>query len=346
VRDRGTQWALAIFMGVVAYGIGVLLRTGDGEGEASAVALTLALLLTLVVVGTLAFLIHHTAQSIRIEHLMRSITDETLAAIAAATAHDRHDELPAVPPGARDLGSPSSGYLQEVDLDGLAGLAGRCGVDLVVDKLTGEHCIEGLPLARVWGRDGAAVDDATLAALRRGLTQDVSIGLERTLVQDFAFGPRQLVDIALRAISPAINDPRTAVEATANLTRVLCALATHPLGPVVRHGRGGSAAGQDRLTFDEHLALACNQIRRYGGGDPTVCAALLVLLEQLGYCELSEERRAAVRRHVELVTGTARERIAQAADLEGLLRHADAVRALLDGEGHDRDASRSSVAER
>src|SRR5690606_22753243 len=105
VRDRTTQTSLAVLLGVVAYAIGVLVVVGDGRTDAPGLAVTLAVLLVLLVVATLALLIDHTAQSIRIEHLMRSITEDTLRTLATIDAQpEPHghlvDQVPATPDGA------------------------------------------------------------------------------------------------------------------------------------------------------------------------------------------------------------------------------------------------------
>jgi uncharacterized membrane protein len=345
VRDRGTQTSLAIFMGVVAYAIGVLLRTSDGDPQAPALAMTVAVALIAAVVSTLAFLIHHTAQSIRIEHLMESITRDTLAAVARVEQGrpEAAGAVPDTPAHARSVAAAASGYLQEVERDELVGAGALADVVVALEVAVGDHVIECLPVARVWRRDGTAPDDALLAEVADRVSRALTIGYERTMHEDVAFGPRQLVDIALRAISPAVNDPRTAIEATTHLARILCALSSLPLGDEVhRHDDGSPAVVVRRLDFADHLSLATDQIRRFGSGDAAVYAAQLVVLGQLGLCGLGPDRTAEALRHVDLVEEAAMLGVAQAEDRAAVQTQAERVRRILRGDGTGRGLTRGA----
>jgi uncharacterized membrane protein len=98
------------------------------------------------------------------------------------------------------------------------------------------------------------------------------------LEQDAAFGIRQLVDTACKALSPAVNDPYTAVQAIDHLSVIFSALAQRPLGDHVAHQAGGAAVIVPGRRFPEYLAVMCGLIRRYGASEPTVAGALLRLL--------------------------------------------------------------------
>jgi uncharacterized membrane protein len=336
VRDRWTQTALAVLMSVVAYGTGVLVRVEEGGSSAPVVAMTVTMWLVLVVGLTLVFLIHHTAQSIRIERLMAVITGDTLEALAHRPRDDnvrsRSGAAPTPPQHAQEIPAKTSGYVDEIDLDALAELAEAHGVVIAMRLKAGEHVIERLPLAWTWRSDGDPVGEAELAELAEGVGGAVSLGVERTMEQDIAFGPRQLVDIALRAMSPAINDPRTAVEATKHLSRILCAMADEPLQPLVRcDDRGTPRVMVPAVGFDGYLDLACDQIRRFGSREPAVSEALLTLLAQVAMVGPSEERRALLHRHVDLVEEGAEHEVAQTADLEHVRARAAAVREIIDG---------------
>ena len=105
----------------------------------------------------------------------------------------------------------------------------------------GEHIVAGTVLGWVWTADRrpAPVDPARCPV--RHWTRAVRIGFERTLEQDAAFGIRQLVDMACKALSPAVNDPYTAVQAVDHLSVIFCALAVRPLGDWVTGDPGGAA---------------------------------------------------------------------------------------------------------
>ena len=143
--------------------------------------------------------------------------------------------------------------------------------------MVGEHIVAGRPIAHACARPRSrrrrtAASDVVEGAVR--------IGYQRTFQQDARFGMRQLVDIALRALSPAVNDPYTATQAIHRLSVLLCALTPRPLGDYQINGSGNEARVIIRApSFADHAELACGLIRRYGAAEPTVTAALLVLLQ-------------------------------------------------------------------
>jgi uncharacterized membrane protein len=199
--------------------------------------------------------------------------------------------------------------------------AAQHGVCLRLRPQVGEHVVAGTTLAWVWrpSSGDAAPDPRDFTGV---LDPGVRIGFERTLEQDAAFGIRQLVDVACKALSPAVNDPYTAVQAVDHLSVIFCALARRPLGPhVARDGQGVVIVPARR--FGDYLAVMCGLIRRYGAGEPTVANALLRLL---GNCAAmtgdDPERYAAIEEQARIIVVDAEREVAQPADLD--LTHAEA----------------------
>ena len=185
----------------------------------------------------------------------------------------------------------------------------------------GEHVVAGTTLAWIWrvSPDDPAPDPRDLTRI---LEAGVRIGFERTLEQDAAFGIRQLVDVACKALSPAVNDPYTAVQAVDHLSVIFCALARRPLDTHVA-GEGLGAVIVPARRFGDYLAVMCGLIRRYGASEPTVAHALLRLL---GSCAAvagdDPERRAAIEEQARIIVSDAERQVAQPADLT--LAHAEA----------------------
>jgi len=152
------------------------------------------------------------------------------------------------------------------------------------------------------------------------------------LEQDAAFGIRQLVDVACKALSPAVNDPYTAVQAVDHLSVIFCALGRRPLGThVARDGQGVVIVPARR--FGDYLAVMCGLIRRYGASEPTVAHALLRLL---GNCATmagdDPEHGAAIAEQVRIIVSDADREVAQPADLD--FTHAEAESVLRVVAGH------------
>ena len=142
----------------------------------------------------------------------------------------------------------------------------------------GEHVVAGTTLGWVWTVRADAAGPSTRRCSGR-TRRAVRIGFERTLEQDAALGIRQLVDMACKALSPAVNDPYTAVQAVDHLSVIFCALAVRPLGDWVTADPAGGAVIVPGRRFGDYLATMCGLIRRYGSAEPTLSLALLRLLE-------------------------------------------------------------------
>jgi len=230
-------------------------------------------------------------------------------------------EAPGMPAWAVPVVSLRSGYVQAVHPATLLPYAARHGVCLRLRPRVGEHVVAGTTLAWIWraSPEDPAPDQR---AFTRVLDRGVRIGFERTLEQDAAFGIRQLVDVACKALSPAVNDPYTAVQAVDHLSVIFCALARQPLGPhVARDGR--SVVIVPARQFGDYLAVMCGLIRRYGASEPTISHALLRLL---GNCAAvvgdDPERRTAIAEQTRIIVSDAEREVAQPADL--VLAHAEA----------------------
>jgi uncharacterized membrane protein len=213
-----------------------------------------------------------------------------------------------------------------VRCDLLLSHAARHGVCLRLRPRVGEHVVAGTTLAWIWpaAAAGRAPDPQALAqALRTG----VRIGFERTLEQDAAFGIRQLVDAACKALSPAVNDPYTAVQAIDHLTVIFCALAQRPLGDHVARHPDGAAVIVPGRRFGEYLAVMCGLIRRYGAREPTVADALLRLLGACAEVTGNDpELATAIEEQAAIIIADAEREIPQPADRRKLAERNRGVR--------------------
>jgi uncharacterized membrane protein len=152
------------------------------------------------------------------------------------------------------------------------------GVTVCLRPRVGQHVITGTTLGWVWA---AEPDDPRpdLALFDEAIHADVRIGFERTLEQDVAFGIRQQIDIASKALSAAINDPYTAVQAIDHLAVVCCDLAVRPLGAkIICDPKGRGCVVVPGNTFADYLVFICGLLGRYGAADLTVMTALLRLI--------------------------------------------------------------------
>lgn len=291
LADRGNQIVLSAFIATFAYSI-LLLRqvrnvTDIGPGNIPGVGVSVAIVMTGVCVGLLVYFIHHLTNQLRVETVMKEVAHDTLVTIERthpADATPTGGGLPNPPDDAIRLRATGSGYLQSLDLDSLFGVASRAGVNIRLRHWVGDYVPRHTTLAWAWPTGDAEVpvgpEQIDVERLAQGVHDSIQLGPDRSLKEDVAFGIRQLVDIAVRALSPGINDPTTAVEAVHHLTDVLIELGRRPLHDLVRND-DRIVVGIPRADFAAHLDLAHRQIRRYGASEPAVVRALARNLRDL-----------------------------------------------------------------
>lgn len=227
VRDRVTQWTLGIFLGTFSYCLGALPAARSAPKPFAPVATVLgAMLLSVMCVGWLLYFIHHISQAINVNQIVDRIAGETVGMIDEMMPHPRRYPRieTSVPIDTSTwetlIPSTSSGYIRYVDTHRLVATAKSFKVKVEVLRRVGQFVPEGVPLLRIY--KGERLSPEGLEALTTGF----DFGPSRTLQQDIEFGVLQIVDIALKAISPAVNDPSTAITCVDQLSRVLIRFAS------------------------------------------------------------------------------------------------------------------------
>ncbi|MGP1345345.1 MAG: DUF2254 domain-containing protein [Phycisphaerales bacterium] len=341
MRDRANQSVLGAFVGIFIYCLLVqraVLEGGD-NGFAPASAVLFAVLLAFVGIGCLIFFIHHIAMSIQAERIVRSATDETIRAIDRLFpdgiggsdddgdgAGGRGGDEPPKGMRWRAVCSASTGYVQSVDLDGMVALARERETIVRVLHAPGVFVVEGSPIVEI-GCAGEP-DRATIDALRAV----VAIGHQRTMVQDAGFGIRQIVDVALKALSPGVNDTTTAVTCVEHLGAIVARLGGRRIGGADRSDDDGEARViMPAVTFAGLLGEAFDQIRQNAGGNVGVMMALIRAIEVVGGHTPSGPRRAELRRELEMVCSLNERTVPEPRDRASVDASAARVRRMLGG---------------
>lgn len=309
MRDRANQAVLGVFVGVFAYSLVVLrtIRGGEDGLFVPALAVLVALVLALVAIGFLIFFIHHIAASIQANSIIETTARETRRAIdrlfpsgVGVSAAAPLDEQPSdgAPREWAQIPAAKTGYVQRVDGDVLFDIARARGVTLRMDCGIGEFIIEGSRLLSV---DGAQPTDDMVDRTNAAFT----LGKQRTVTQDAAYGIRQLVDVALKALSPGVNDTTTATTCLDFLGSLLARLIDRRIEAPYR-----SDGCQLRLitrgpTFDRLLGEAFEQIRQNAESNVAVLVRLLEVLKLLVERTTDGRRQATMLRHVQWITDSA-----------------------------------------
>ncbi|MGU3454159.1 DUF2254 domain-containing protein [Methylobacterium sp. 391_Methyba4] len=319
IRDARNQTVLGIFLGTFAYSLMVLrtVRTVDEDPFVPHLAITGALVLALVAVGTLVWFVHHIATSINIETVVDAVQQDLFKAIEARTLDAADAARPSNEPTGSAVATTGGGYLQAIDADTLADWAEERGVTVALRVRPGDYVPRGFPIAFL----SAGVDGADEA-----ITNAVTLGRRPASLQDIEYSIRQLVEIAVRALSPGINDPFTAGSVVDHLGDALCRIAPRhlPTGAVVREGR--AVLVHPVTDYDGLCDAMFHMIRQNSAGSVLVLGRMLDVLTRVAEVERLTTRLRELRRHADLVQAAAERDVADSHDLDDLRqRHAQFV---------------------
>ena len=327
VRDIGNQVTLGIFVGTFVYSV---LALGSINSLSSTfvphLSTSVAEALLLLDLGVLIYFIHHIAKSIQLPEVIAGIARDLISSIDAEFPDAVGTEVePAVPTRAgksvpdllklideRGAAVPSlvSGYIQYVGYSQLIGIATRTDSVIRLEHRPGHFLATGRPLAIVWPR--GAAPEVALALAKAHVT-----GPHRTLVQDPVFAIDQLVEIAIRALSAAVNDTFTALTCIDWLSAGLGRIS----GRVLDEGVYRDAAGSVRLIeFDPSYARMVNRafdkIRQAASGMPAVLIRLIDSLGSIMLDTTSPEQRDVLRRQADMVLRLSEKTVTEPNDLE------------------------------
>lgn len=335
-RDRVTRFSLTLFAFTFTITLVVLLRI-----HTSVPALTayVSAYLCLISLGVFLFLIDHVGKSLRPSGALQvvgSLGHKEIQSVYPRRLAGQQDTArgPVNKPGgepAATVPSPDDGVFLAFDLKGLVAMAQEtdCVVELVPQ--VGDFVAVGSPLFRIFGGKGRPSSSA--------LCQSVALGQERTMEQDPAFAFRIIVDIASKALSPAINDPTTAVLAIDQIHHLLRSVGERRLDEGLVHDKSGALRLVYRTPdWEDFVYLAVTEIRQFGGTSIQVARRLRAMLENLaGFLPL--ERTALLRSELALLHRSAARcfqdpedlALAQISDLQGVGGKRSGDKALAEG---------------
>lgn len=305
MRDRVNQLVLGVLVGVFIYGLIVLQSVrSDSVVFVPQTALWGGIVLSLVALGFLIAFLHHTAVSIQASEIVARLARETMNALRKAqrehgpVAGRSSRKRPDGP--SRPIASPRTGYVQDIALDDLEKIARRLDVQLVVEHGVGDFAIEGRPLVHVHGSGCCAPGDV------KEVQGCFGLNVYRTIDQDPAFGVRQIVDIALKALSPGINDTTTAIHCIDYLGAILHEVVKPADEPA--EAPGDRARGHIHIKLPDvghYLDLAFHEIRQNARGNVSVLLRLSRSLRGVIQEKLDDAAREAALHHFRLLRAAA-----------------------------------------
>lgn len=339
MRSRVTQVVLGIFAGIFTYCLIVLrtIRGGDEGAFVPSLAVFFGFVMALGGIGALMFFIHHIASSIQASSIIASAAQETIAAIdrlfpeklGQATAQDDDDQTlrPLPERNWRAVPARQCGYIQNVDNAALLRLARDRKTIVRMEYGIGEFVVCDTTLASLALKDPP--DQETIAALQATF----SISSHRTVEQDAGFGIRQIVDVALKALSPGVIDTTTAVMCVDYLTAILARIAPRQIPSSHRYEEGELRVIAKGPSFESLLAESFDQIRSIAKGDIVILSRMLGAFQTLAGLIADPNRRRPLRDQVQWVAEMAEHTVESTHDLARINAQIARVREALEADG-------------
>lgn len=336
MQDTGNQVVLGTFIGTFLYCL-LVLRTvrGDNYGVfVPQISVTVGIILAIISIGVLIYFIHHASTLIQVGHVIEEVNrdlhkslDQLFPEQIGQNILQKH-LVAEIPVGfereSLSILADKSGYLQAIDEEQLMKVATSQDLLLRVNCCPGNFIVQGSELAFVWP------GEAKSKKLTKQIKQAFIISGQRTEQDDIQFSTQQLVQIALRALSPALNDPFTAILCIDRLGAALCRLATREFPSPYRYDH------EDRLrvianpiTFASLVDESFNEIRLYAYSDVAVTKRLLEVIALIAARTHNKKGQAVLLRHANALQRGSQEAISEESDRKEIEeRYLAAVKAL------------------
>ncbi len=322
MQDTGNQVVLGTFISTFVYSL-MVLRTINGVEKNEFVphlAVTIGIGLAIASIGVLIYFIHHSAASIQVDQVVKRVgrdlddsIDRLFPERIGCSSSKQQQSIADISADFERVGgsikATANGYIQGIDDNQLMQLAIANDLLLQVQQRPGRFVVRGSELVRILPE--AKVNKPLSAKINNAFV----LGSQRTAQQDMEFSINQLVEIAVRALSPGINDPFTAIRCIDQLSAALCHLAQREIPAADRYDSEGQLRIiAEPLAFEDVTDTAFNQIRQYGRSSVAVTVRLLEAIAMISLFTHRAKDRAALLRHAEMIERGSQEGIVEELD--------------------------------
>ncbi|MGH7999500.1 MAG: DUF2254 domain-containing protein, partial [Brasilonema sp.] len=323
MQDTGNQVVLGTFISTFIYCL-LVLRTIHGEGDGYSpfvpqLAVTIGILLAIISIGVLIYFIHHASTIIQASHVIQNVSADLHSAINRLFPEkigrgEPEDSLgfAEIPLSFEEEALPiranHTGYLQAIDDEELMNIACQYNLLIRLQTQPGKFVVQGGDLVLVFP------SEKVIKKLTKQINDAFILGKERTEQQDVEFPINQLVEIALRAISPAVNDPFTAIRCIDQLSAGLCHLVQRNFPSPYRYDNSKLRVIAEGVKFAGLMDAAFNQIRQYGRSDVAVTIRLLEALATIATYTNNLKYQTIIRHHADIILQDSREGLSQEKD--------------------------------
>ena len=278
LRSKMTLKVLGVFIGGFIYSIITLLFMKDAPGSNAVFSAFFGVIIAIICLGYFVVFIHHAANSVQVNILIEKLRDEVIELVNRIEERNNNDDriqnespdnLKEITTGEpKSIYANKSGYIQDISDLKLTSKAGKENIVVRADKMIGDYVTENSVIFSVWDYEGEIED--------LDLLKYVIIDSERSKENDIEFGLLKLTEVALKAISPGINDPNTAVFCINQLGWILSRIAVANLENTYYYDEEDNLRFiLEDISFGDLLYKTFYQLRYYGNKDVSVAGALL-----------------------------------------------------------------------
>lgn len=279
LRSNVTLKVLGIFVGGFIYSILTLLFLREGTAGKMVFSADLGVIIAIICLGYFVYFIHHVASSVQVNILIDKLRDEVITIVNRIESRiAENDQIRNEPPANKDelisgdckaVYAHEYGYIQFIYDIQLTELADKMGIIVKAEKMIGDYVTENSKIFSVWNHEGEIKDPEKFL-------QYIVIDSERSKSNDIEFGMLKLTEVALKAISPGINDPNTAIFCINQLGWVLSRIAVSSIEKTYYYNKDSKLRFiMEDITFRELLYKTFYQLRHYGRHDVSVTGAIL-----------------------------------------------------------------------
>ncbi|WP_175988607.1 DUF2254 domain-containing protein [Bacillus sp. Marseille-Q1617] len=343
INDRPTQRVLAIFVAGVVYCITLLILLKDESGQELFISAAFAALVAIFCLFVFVYFVHHVSNWVKVSKLIHNITIKTNNKIETSPLYRKKDKVESQS-GINPLSfedtkpcyvySNESGYLQHIEIEGLLNkaISDDCIVRMI--KTPGEYLLEGTAAMTIWSIHEEIKPEEYL--------NYIILGPDKEPIEDIDLGIRKLVEIALRAISPAINDPNTAKNCIEEIGIILSKLARHKLpGSYITDKEDTIRIILEQPAFVDYLYKSFYQLRHYGRQDISVTTEILRSLRMIAENNKEDTKEIVWTFKDYILEGIDYDRL-QNLDMQYLMHYIEELASSCDKTDWDHDEVRNS----
>lgn len=327
MHERLNQVVLGTYVSTYIYCLIVLNAIKDNADFefVPVFSVLLALLATIGNIILLIIFIHHISMSIQADKVISDISinlSKNIKTLFPEVAEEeirpevQYPNLPLLKMNyvhQQAVLAPRSGYLQLTDHDGILDFAKDKKILVILPYRPGKYLVKGVNLIEIYTQE--KISEKEMEKLQEAFI----IGEVRTPQQDAEYSFHQIVEIAVRALSPGINDPYTAIACVDNLRATLCELTSVQFPAPYQYDEDGQLRVlRDTLTFEGMMDTAFNQIRQFAQGIPAVAIRQMEALQTIDTFAKVDAHKAAIRKHAKMILRMAEKSFDEENDLNDL----------------------------